>query len=438
MRRSSSLWNVVLTISSTAFVTLFCDPLPAQDYSAIRRANEDSVVFIHSTRARKDGTGSVEHYYGSGFIISESGFVTTANHVVPREDENTVVETKGTVRSRHGTAYKLEPVKRDVEIDVMLLVFPDVGVKWKPVARGNSKTVPTDAPLVALGFPGTSDLSSAPGILSNKVGPKGLWQTTMPINRGNSGGPVFDLTGKLVAIASAGNDTMQGVTFAIPESYAMGLIQIASNPYSHLIEAAIAAPTWTEPAYVPAWTVPAYLSTRTVPGNTSVFLPAWSAATDSSTYTAATYTVDYDNQSAASTYTKASYVLQQRQTGSDWLDLNYAYRRAPILSREKDTVLGKAVFYKSVDHDADTEIAEKLCLPSEYRVFSIVHGIRSLAGSETALRSISPDDKNDSCVIIKAVITGSGVEKIGPVTVEQKGRGWLGVDVRVEGLKKNR
>lgn len=200
-----------------------------QDYTSIRGANEPSVVFIHSKRTRKDGTGIPENNYGTGFLISKDGHVLTASHVVLKDDDQTIVDTSGSIRSRHGQRYKLEPIKRDEDLDIALLMFPDVGIDWKPVTFGNSRSVPKDAHLYALGFPGNFELSPATGILSNKFGPKGTWQTTLPINRGHSGGPVFDIAGKVVAIASAGSDEFQQITFVIPESYAIGLRQLALN-----------------------------------------------------------------------------------------------------------------------------------------------------------------------------------------------------------------
>jgi hypothetical protein len=201
----------------------------AQDTTKIRLENEDSTVFIHSRRVRKDGTGIAENSYGAGFIVSEFGHVITARHVILKPDPQTIVETVGSIRSRHNQKYPLEVVRPDDDIDTALLVFPDVGIQWKPVKMGDSRAVPKDGPLYALGFPGTFDLTPATGILSNRFGPHGIWQTTLQINRGHSGGPVFDLTGKVVAVASAGSDEYQAITFAIPEAYFRGLIQMAST-----------------------------------------------------------------------------------------------------------------------------------------------------------------------------------------------------------------
>jgi hypothetical protein len=207
--------------------------LQAEDYSAIRKANEDSIVYVHSKKSRKDGQGVQEHSYGTGFIIEDTGHVMTASHVILEEDEEHVVETFGSIRSRYSHPLRLELVKRD-NVDVAIAMFPDVGQKWKPVQFGDSKNIPKDAPLYTLGFPLNSDLASATGILSSKFGPRGQWQTTLPIDRGNSGGPIFDLNGKVVAIASGGNDAAKAITYAIPEFYVTGL-RLASAKFDPTI-----------------------------------------------------------------------------------------------------------------------------------------------------------------------------------------------------------
>lgn len=324
----------------------------AQDFAAIRKATEDSVVFVHSTRKNKDGTGISENSYGTGFVISRDGHIVTASHVILRPDDRTIVENKAAVRSRHAQFYKLELVKRDDDVDVALLMLPDVGVRWRPVKRGNSKSVPKDALLYTLGFPGSSDLSPATGILSNKFGPRGIWQTTLPINPGNSGGPVFDINGKLIAIASGGNDALQQVTYAIPEAYAEGLIQLA---YAH---------------------------------------------------------------AAVST------------------EIKWAINVTPDLSAK--AAVAKFTFYGAVDHDASTVAAEVFCLPSGYSVDKARYAVAAQAGLGALEPIISKDRNKDNCVRVSAFIQGAGVSKIGPIVVDHNGRGWLGVDMVLEGKKAGR
>ena len=204
----------------------------ATDFAAIRTRNQDSVVFVHSTQTRKDGTGVPNESYGTGFIISTQGnaaYVLTASHVVQKKSADTIVITEGSIRSRFNQMYPMEFIKRDEELDTALLILPETGVAWKPVTFGDSGLIPNDAPLYALGFPGQRDLTPANGILSNRFGPHGTWQTTLQINRGQSGGPVFDLTGKVVAISDAGDDEYQAITYVIPAAYAAGLRQLAAN-----------------------------------------------------------------------------------------------------------------------------------------------------------------------------------------------------------------
>ena len=122
-------------------------------------------------------------------------------------------------------------VKREADLDLVLLALQiPSSLTTQPAEIGGSSGMPLDSPLYALGFPGKSDLSPAIGILSTRSGPKGRWQTTLGINRGNSGGPIFDpKTNKIVAIAWAGDDSAQQITYVIPETYASGLLQIAGS-----------------------------------------------------------------------------------------------------------------------------------------------------------------------------------------------------------------
>jgi hypothetical protein len=338
--------TVILGAAAAAVAFRAPEPATAQpDYTRIRAANENSIVFIHSKRTRKDGVGAPDESHGTGFIISQLGYVLTASHVILKADALTVVETEGTIRSRHNPKYKLELVKRDDDIDAALLLFPDIGVNWKSVEFGDSRGVPKDAPLYALGFPGNLDLAPATGILSNRFGPKGNWQTTLGINRGQSGGPVFDLNAKVVAIAAAGIDVYQGVTFAIPEAHVFGLRQLA------------AAPPAGGTQFVQSPTTP------------------------------------------------------------------------EILARQR------FVFYRAVDHEAQTSAKELYCLPREYLIHNFGYHVTTQNGPETKLVSVGPDQTAKNCVAVEAFIKGAGVTKVGPITVDHKGRGWLGVEVNVEGKK---
>lgn len=197
------------------------------DWREVRTKSENAVLFVESIRTKHDGTGAPTVSTGTGFIISPDGYVITAAHVVLDELPDTSVRTTARVRSRHtSTTYDLMFLKKDPDFDVAVLLLPDLG-PWKYLPFGDSTSVPKDTRLYTLGFPGALDLASAEGLLSSKRGPRGHWQTTLPLNYGNSGGPVLEKTGKVVAIASGGNDAQQGVTFAVPEAHARGIWKVA-------------------------------------------------------------------------------------------------------------------------------------------------------------------------------------------------------------------
>jgi len=86
-----------------------------------------------------------------------------------------------------------------------------------------------DARLYVLGFPGSSDLASAEGLLSSYYGPGGKWQTTLPLDYGHSGGPVFDISGRVIGIAAGGFDQAKARTFVVPSDYSKMLRYVVAG-----------------------------------------------------------------------------------------------------------------------------------------------------------------------------------------------------------------
>jgi len=120
-------------LSSLIAMTLACTCLFAQIPPIMQQNNQDSIVFIHSERRQKDGTGSPEESYGTGFLISSQGHVLTALDVILESSPGTIVENTGAVGSRHNTTYKLEFVRSDSNLDAAILLLPDVGHAFKPI-----------------------------------------------------------------------------------------------------------------------------------------------------------------------------------------------------------------------------------------------------------------------------------------------------------------
>ena len=172
---------------------------------------------------------------GSGFIISNDGYLLTNNHVVEDADEITV--SLGDRRE-----YKAEVIGADERSDVALL---KIDANDLPILEiGESKKLKVGEWVVAIGSPFQLRFSVTSGIVSAKGRsiPNGsdstyvpFIQTDVAINPGNSGGPLFNLEGQVVGINSqiyTRSGGYMGVSFAIPIDYAMDVAdQLKENGY---------------------------------------------------------------------------------------------------------------------------------------------------------------------------------------------------------------
>jgi serine protease Do len=158
---------------------------------------------------------------GSGFIIDSSGYVVTNNHVIEDADEITVI-------LQDNTNLKAKLVGKDSKTDVALLKVetdkPLPAVKW-----GNSDKARVGDWIVAIGNPFGLGGTVTAGIISARArdinsGPYDDYlQTDASINRGNSGGPMFNLDGEVIGINTAifsPSGGSIGIGFAIPSSLA--------------------------------------------------------------------------------------------------------------------------------------------------------------------------------------------------------------------------
>jgi S1-C subfamily serine protease len=189
----------------------------SQDLSRVRESIEASTVFIEVTQQRRNGTER-RTTTATGFIVTEEGHIITAAHVLPNESNDLIVEIKAAVQSRHAHKFPVTEIFRDVQRDFALLLSPRIG-KFRKVKFGRSADLQSGSKLVALGFPRGMDLSLVDGVLSSRTAPGGRWQTTLPIHEGNSGGPVCDTDGYVVAMATGGLSNISGITFVTPEDY---------------------------------------------------------------------------------------------------------------------------------------------------------------------------------------------------------------------------
>ncbi|WP_067789967.1 Do family serine endopeptidase [Paraurantiacibacter namhicola] len=168
---------------------------------------------------------------GSGFIISADGYVVTNNHVVTADGRGTVESI--TVRMPDGTEYEAELVGADAQSDLAVLKI-DAGKSLPFVRFGDSDSVRAGDWVIAIGNPfglgGTVTSGIVSAVLRNTGG--GAYdrflQTDASINRGNSGGPLFDMHGNVVGINNAiisPTGGSVGIGFAIPAGTAQPIVQ---------------------------------------------------------------------------------------------------------------------------------------------------------------------------------------------------------------------
>ncbi|MFD1625820.1 DegQ family serine endoprotease [Azospirillum griseum] len=168
---------------------------------------------------------------GSGFIIDPAGYVVTNNHVIDGASEITVT-------LQDGTAFPATLVGRDAKTDIALLKVksdkPLPAVDW----ADSAKTRVGDW-VMAVGNPFGLGGTVTKGIVSARgrdihSGPyDDYFQLDAAINRGNSGGPTFDLSGRVIGINTAiysPNGGSVGIGFAIPSNLAKEVVaQLKEN-----------------------------------------------------------------------------------------------------------------------------------------------------------------------------------------------------------------
>ncbi len=244
--------HVVLSISIwLVFTSVTAANLP--DFTSLVEDNSSAVVNISTTQKAQQLSGLPEgfefpenqpygdllkHFFGdprqapkqrevrslgSGFIISEDGYVLTNHHVVKNADEIFV-------RLQDRRELKASLIGSDERTDVALL---KVDEKNLPIVKlGSSKALKVGEWVFAIGSPFGFDSSVTAGIVSAKGRslPKENYvpfiQTDVAINPGNSGGPLFNLDGEVVGINSqiySRSGGFMGLSFAIPIDVALNV-----------------------------------------------------------------------------------------------------------------------------------------------------------------------------------------------------------------------
>jgi S1-C subfamily serine protease len=230
-------------------------PLVGSDFDPARiyQAREGGVVTIFAFFGDA-GDAPAEASQGSGFVVSKDGLVLTNSHVVTTAGEgNGPVESAKAVyvQFADGDRVQARIVGYDPFTDVAVVRVRGNEHKLAPVPLGDSSRVVVGEPVAAIGSPFGNESSLTVGVVSatrrsiasltsiyNVVD---AIQIDAPINRGNSGGPLFDARGRVIGInAQIRSDSGQneGVGFAIPINAAKRsldqLVQTGTVSYAYV------------------------------------------------------------------------------------------------------------------------------------------------------------------------------------------------------------
>jgi S1-C subfamily serine protease len=168
---------------------------------------------------------------GSGFVVSNRGYVLTNSHVITDAGESATVHgaKRIYVEFADGDRAPAKIVGWDVFDDVGVVKVAPSAHALRPVPLGNSAAVSVGEPVAAIGSPFGNENSLGVGVVSaihrsiesltSNYSLVDAIQTDAPINHGNSGGPLFDARGRVIGINAqirSNTGTAQGVGFAVP------------------------------------------------------------------------------------------------------------------------------------------------------------------------------------------------------------------------------
>jgi serine protease Do len=224
----------VLFIALTLFASL---PAHAGNEELAKQI-KPSLVAIYPA-----GREGAEAGVGSGFVISEDGLIATNFHVIGEGRALRVEFPDGT--SREVTAIHASDRTRDLAVIRVAGPLPRLEL-------GDSATVEQGTPAITMGNPLGYRFSIVEGLISARQEVEGrtMLQLAMPVERGNSGGPVLNKDGKVIGIVTLKSSVTANLGFAVPVNDLKSLLE-KPNPVAMknwLTIGALNPKTWQIPA----------------------------------------------------------------------------------------------------------------------------------------------------------------------------------------------
>jgi regulator of sirC expression with transglutaminase-like and TPR domain len=162
-------------------------------------------------------TGSVDGV-GAGFVVSSNGLIATCLHVIGEARPVSVQFSDG----RKFDVTEVHAWDRKLDLAVVRIAATNLPA----LSLGDSDALPQGAPVVALGNPRGLDFSVVQGVVSarREIEVAGMIQVAIPIEPGNSGGPLLDLQGRVHGILTLKSALTENLGFAMPANALKSLL----------------------------------------------------------------------------------------------------------------------------------------------------------------------------------------------------------------------
>ncbi|HMR20170.1 MAG TPA: serine protease [Sphingobacterium sp.] len=212
----------LLSVFSTLWLTGYFTNVKkaTSDYSALRRemnsvkknVNAQNRVIQNINNDNNKSNTTPINYGATGFMLTKDGYVVTNNHVINGADSVHLQNSKG-------ESFRAKIVYSDPIKDLAILHIDDVNFKNHKIVPYTFKKQKSELgeDIYTIGFP-RDEAVYGQGYLSSNTGYGGdtiAYQISIPVNPGNSGGPVLDSRGNVIGIISGKQKGIDGAAFAI-------------------------------------------------------------------------------------------------------------------------------------------------------------------------------------------------------------------------------
>lgn len=217
----SDVVNVVNATSDAVVSIVITKDVPKLETMIDQGRSPFGLFGLGLPQYRQNGTETIEVGGGSGFLVSEDGYVVTNAHVV--EDR----EANYSVLMNNGETYEATIVATDETLDVAVLKIEGNNLPF--LTFGDSDAVQVGQTVVAIGnalgeFRNTVSVGVISGLSRSIVAGGGMqsevltdvMQTDAAINPGNSGGPLLDLAGNVIGVNVATSTNGENISFSLP------------------------------------------------------------------------------------------------------------------------------------------------------------------------------------------------------------------------------